>query len=217
MIRILTSCQNIEQLIAQSEMSLPPVRITLELTTIMVVTILFGCLYRRKYKEESPVKLFLITSFVFYLLNVIKVSLIPMPIDAKYIELLQQEVSCGLVEARRHNFELLDFMRWGNLFHFTTVGNFLMLAPLGIYLPILFKKQKWNLFKILLVGLSVSFCIEIIQLTYSQVTGYIYRGFNVDDLLLNTLGAVMSYFIFIWFKGTYHMVKKISSALSMKK
>ena len=100
-------------------------------------------------------------------------------------------------------------MKWGNLFHITTVGNFLLLMPLSFYFPILFKKHKWNLVNITLIGFMTSLCIESLQLTYDLVTGYAYRGFNVDDLMVNTLGVFWGYLIYIVLKLIWCVINKI--------
>ena len=134
-------------------------------------------------------EVFISHEFCFYVLNVIRLVFFPIPINPNYIEILKRESECGILLERRHNFELFDFMKWGNLFHITTVGNFLLLMPLSFYFPILFKNHKWNLVNITLIGFMTSLCIESLQLTYDLVTGYAYRGFNVDDLMVNTLGV----------------------------
>ena len=120
-----------------------------------------------------------------------------------YIELLKQQVKCGILVERRHNLQLFDFMKWGNLFHITTVGNFLMLMPLSFYCPILFKKRDWGFLRMILIGFFISLSIELIQLSYDFVTGYAYRGFNVDDLMMNTLGVIFGFLVFTIVRGFF--------------
>ena len=81
--------------------------------------------------------------------------------------------------------------------------------PLSFYFPILFKKHKWNLVNITLIGFMTSLCIESLQLTYDLVTGYAYRGFNVDDLMVNTLGVFWGYLIYIVLKLIWCVINKI--------
>lgn len=66
------------------------------------------------------------------------------------------------------------------------LGNVLAFLPLGILLPLLYPSLR-SLWKITLLGLLVSLLIECTQLVF--VIGV----FDVDDLLLNTLGAVLGY------------------------
>ena len=82
-------------------------------------------------------------------------------------------------------------------------GNLILLAPLGLYLP-LFLKGINTPGKMALAGFLASLAIETTQL----LTG---RGqFNVDDLFLNTLGAWLGYLLFFrssLFKAVIWLVK----------
>jgi len=69
------------------------------------------------------------------------------------------------------------------------LGNFVMLLPLGIYLPLLYKRLR-GFFPVLLVSLFVSIFIEFLQL----ITRY--RSVDIDDVLLNTVGACVGYLLF---------------------
>jgi glycopeptide antibiotics resistance protein len=69
------------------------------------------------------------------------------------------------------------------------VGNFVMLFPLGIYLPVLYKRLN-NFWVVFLVSLLVSLSIEILQLATR------FRSADIDDVILNTTGAVIGYLFF---------------------
>jgi glycopeptide antibiotics resistance protein len=72
------------------------------------------------------------------------------------------------------------------------VGNIVAFLPLGLFVALLLPAgHSWRL--ALLVGLGVSLAIEIAQVLLSLVIGYPYRQFDVDDLLLNTLGTGLGY------------------------
>ncbi len=70
------------------------------------------------------------------------------------------------------------------------LGNMCMFIPTGILLPILYKKLD-RFWKVVLVGLSMSLMIELSQLLWcpTNVT-------DIDDLMLNTLGAAIGYGIY---------------------
>ena len=59
-----------------------------------------------------------------------------------------------------------------------------------------------------LTGFFVSLTIELIQLSYDLLTGYAYRGFNVDDLMMNTLGVIFGFIIFSMGKAIIFMMMK---------
>ena len=73
------------------------------------------------------------------------------------------------------------YQTWGK----QILGNFVMLLPLGIYLPLIYKRLRKasNFFVVLLICFCVSVGIELLQLATS------YRSTDVDDVLLNTLGG----------------------------
>ena len=73
-------------------------------------------------------------------------------------------------------------------------GNLCMFIPTGILLPILYKKLD-SFWKVVLVGMSMSLLIELSQLAWcpTSVT-------DIDDLILNTLGAIIGYGIYCLFR-----------------
>lgn len=73
--------------------------------------------------------------------------------------------------------------------------NIVMFLPLGFLVPLIWK-QMANLIRILELGLGFSLFIEISQLLNNRST-------DIDDLLMNTLGALSGYLLYrIWTKWT---------------
>jgi VanZ family protein len=68
-------------------------------------------------------------------------------------------------------------------------GNLVLLMPLGVLLPVLSNRFRGPLRILLVVGL-VSLCIETAQGT--MLAG---RAFDADDVILNTVGAVLAYLL----------------------
>ena len=75
------------------------------------------------------------------------------------------------------------------------IGNVAMFIPLGIVWPAVYKELNTPV-KAIAAGAGVSFVIEILQLPFFD------RATDVDDLLLNTLGFLVGY-------GIYLLVKKL--------
>lgn len=73
--------------------------------------------------------------------------------------------------------------------------NILLLFPLGVYLRYYFKKRsKW--YYALISGFFLSLFFEVTQRTgIFGIYECPYRLFDVDDLIMNTLGAVSGYFL----------------------
>ena len=76
-----------------------------------------------------------------------------------------------------------------NLFLWNVVGNVCVFLPLGIFVPKLFKRCRTVLF-VTILSLELSILAEVIQLL-TRV-----GSFDVDDLLLNTLGGILGYLIY---------------------
>ena len=76
------------------------------------------------------------------------------------------------------------------------LGNFVMLLPLGIYLPLLYTRLRkaYSFFAVLLICFLVSVCIELLQLATS------YRSTDIDDVILNTLGGSVGFIIYLLIK-----------------
>ncbi len=75
-------------------------------------------------------------------------------------------------------------------------GNFVMLLPLGIYLPLLYTRLRkaYSFFPVLLICFLVSVSIELLQLATS------YRSADIDDVMLNTLGGATGFLIYLLIK-----------------
>ena len=99
-------------------------------------------------------------------------------------------------EQRDHvNMQLFEVFKIYKLSDRQVLGNFVMLLPLGIYLPLLYKNLR-GFIPVLLVSMLSSIVIELFQL----ITRF--RSCDIDDVLLNTAGACVGYLI-------YRVVKSI--------
>lgn len=70
----------------------------------------------------------------------------------------------------------------------TNILNIIMMLPLGFLVPLLWRNYR-AMWKTALVGLGFSASIEICQLFNRRAT-------DVDDLIMNTAGAMLGYLIF---------------------
>ncbi len=74
------------------------------------------------------------------------------------------------------------------------IENVLLFIPYGILVPWVFRRSR-NFFSSFLIGITTSLTVECLQLITSR--GY----FQIDDILTNTLGAVIGYFVFKLISG----------------
>lgn len=70
------------------------------------------------------------------------------------------------------------------------VGNVIAFVPYGFLLPIVTHRMRSG-FVIVMSGFALSLTVELIQLVTKV------GSFDVDDLLLNTLGALLGYLLFL--------------------
>lgn len=75
-------------------------------------------------------------------------------------------------------------------FIYLFIGNIIWFTPFGYLLPLIADK-KINMFTMALYGLSLSLLIESLQFIFG--TGIS----EVDDLILNTLGAIIGFVLYI--------------------
>ena len=86
---------------------------------------------------------------------------------------------------------LLPFRDLGDTRYFFQTGmNALMFVPLGILLPLLWPHYR-HLPQLAAAGVLTSGMIELLQL-------FCFRATDIDDLLMNTLGAVIGFLLVLW-------------------
>ena len=83
--------------------------------------------------------------------------------------------------ALRTGYPWLIFMMWGNV---------LMFLPVGFFTALLWRRHHW--WKAALAGLFGSAVIEFVQF-------FIGRSTDIDDIILNTAGALLGYWLFFIF------------------
>ncbi|MDO8604272.1 MAG: VanZ family protein [bacterium] len=82
-------------------------------------------------------------------------------------------------------------------------GNIVSFIPLGFFVPILYK-QRSSLKHVFIFAFSLSFAIECMQVLLSAGI------FDVDDIILNILGAVVGYvFVLIFHVHMYTAIHSI--------
>ena len=82
------------------------------------------------------------------------------------------------------------------------IGNTAMFIPLGIVWPSVYKRLDTH-WKVISAGIGVSLCIEILQLPFYD------RVSDVDDLLLNSLGFIIGYLLYLLAKQVSKRVRRI--------
>ncbi|WP_250672971.1 VanZ family protein (plasmid) [Paraclostridium ghonii] len=88
----------------------------------------------------------------------------------------------------------------------TYILNIIMFMPLGFLLPFIWEDFR-NLVKVLYTGFLFSLAIEISQLFNNRAT-------DIDDLIMNTLGAILGYFVYVGVSNLLHSINKKTVSVS---
>lgn len=143
-----------------------------------------------KYCREVLVNLFFV-----YILMVIIMVLFPVEIIFDRSEILyNNRVNFIPVVKAFDLFNGGQGISWDVAFK-NIFGNLMLLFPLGVVLPALFKKFN-RLSVIAFIGFIVSLSIETLQYLESFISES-YRISDIDDVILNTIGVVLGYMFFM--------------------
>ena len=139
-----------------------------------------------KDRKEKKFYLIFIFLFIFYIWMVYTVTGAGGLSDIIYAP--EGGINDSIIRA---NINLLPFSRGISV---TFYLNIIMCVPLGFLLPLIWKDYR-KIYKTTIVGLGFSLLIELSQLITTRAT-------DIDDLIANTIGAVIGYFIWkILFKN----------------
>lgn len=168
--------------------------------SLLFVTVFLPLGWMRKY---PPHRIFVTALIFLYFLFLIDVTLFPIPLNhvGDYPREPNLVPFATIRETLGHSYWRVPFENIG--------GNFILLMPFGFFLAL---KSKRNLpfWHMLGVAFLVTLCIEFLQLFISHLISFRYRTFDVDDLMLNTLGFLIAYPI----GRRFH--QKISSVLQAR-
>ena len=69
------------------------------------------------------------------------------------------------------------------------IGNLLAFMPLGLLLPVAFRRLPWPL--VIVAGAALSAAIETTQYALSINLGHGYRAADIDDVIVNVCGTIV--------------------------
>lgn len=140
----------------------------------------------KTFKKHTLFKKLVVFTFAIYIVSVVIITIFPVPVDKSTIYFAKES------SYLQNNFMPLQFLN--NFSNYQSLGNFLLFLPLSIYLVLL--NKKFNSYKkVFSIALLFSLSIELTQLLISTLLGFTYRVTDIDDLILNTLGASFGYLI----------------------
>lgn len=175
------------------------------LVLAFIMTVPFLIHQYRKYNYINKFRALILCSFLFYCLVAFYLVILPLP---------PTRDTCSWIAADRQSLQLIPFSFIKDIIRETAVVfsnpstylrilgepaflqaffNIMLTLPMGIYLRYYFKR---NLKQTIIICFLISLFFEITQLTgIYGIYNCPYRLFDVDDLMLNTLGGYLGYLI----------------------
>ena len=139
---------------------------------------------------KNAARYILLALFAVYIAALVFLLLARTPYD----ELVSYRSLMKLVpfETIRSQLRYARYSHSGNLVRYgvkNLIGNAFLFLPMGIFLPCIFKKLR-RVYKTVPLIMGMVVLVELLQLATK-------RGFaDIDDIILNTAGAAVGYFIF---------------------
>jgi glycopeptide antibiotics resistance protein len=157
---------------------------------IMFIIMVIGVCSR---KQDTFLQIFMQSTFLIYVFMVLTLT--------GYFLLFKEVASHGWWHKVTHRIENKEHVNMQAFLMFKqfriasrqVIGNSVMLLPLGIFIPLLFRRFS-GFIPAFFICLLASICIELMQLITS------YRSTDIDDVILNTAGAVVGYFLYLLFR-----------------
>ena len=152
------------------------------------------------YGSVNKLRTLIIYSFILYLMTIYFLVILPLPTKEEVIKMkvinpqlipltFIKDIVEDLIELKQIN--ILKIITIPSIY--TVIFNIIMFMPLGVYLRYYY---KCSLKKTIIISLLISLFFELTQLTgLYYIYPRAYRNFDVDDLLINTLGGLLGYLI----------------------
>ena len=168
----------------------------------LLITIPYMIKQYRKYGSVTALKAIIVYSFVLYMMTAYFMVIMPLPhrsevatMTQPYLQLHPFATIMAMFNA--NSIVVNDFSTYfqtlKNPAVYTLIFNFFLTFPFGVYMRYYFKKKWWQ---VLLLTFSLSLFYEVTQITgLYGIYPRPYRLFDVDDLIVNTIGGMLGF----WF------------------
>ena len=182
------------------------------------------------YGSVNKLRTLIIYSFILYLITIYFLVILPLPTKEEVIKMkvinpqlipltFIKDIIEDLIELKQIN--ILKIITIPSIY--TVIFNIIMFMPLGVYLRYYY---KCSLKKTIIISFLISLFFELTQLTgLYYIYPRAYRNFDVDDLLINTLGGLLGYLIISPIQKTftnkrryrYQIIKRRTKSIFLKK
>lgn len=176
-----------------------------------------------RYGSINKLRVLIIYSFILYLMIIYFLVILPLPSRQDVLLMPDKKPNFQLFQfitdiVKESSFRYYDVSTYLKALKdpciYTVIFNIFMTVPFGMYLHYYF---KCSLGKTVSYSFLLSLFFELTQLTGLYfIYPKAYRLFDVDDLLMNTLGGVVGYYLMNLFKPLLPSREKIDEDSMIK-
>jgi glycopeptide antibiotics resistance protein len=167
---------------------------------IGIIALIIILAYMRKYNRQSWIYLFCFSIFWLYVLALLNATVFPLP-EYRFVNANERQFWTALTFS---NINLIPF-NYGEFSYFGYVfpeitSNIILTIPFGFGLSFIARFNGKDFFWI---GLVLGLSIELTQLAIGLIYATSFRVVDINDVLLNTAGVWLGYFVFRIFSWLY--------------
>lgn len=171
-----------------------------------VILALVVCAYRAR-KGNSHARVAAIGAFVVYVAGVLAMTVFPLHFGRPAFSMAADPLwrdSVNLVPFRTITLYLRSLLldaqlsrpQLAAIARANLLGNLALLAPVGLLAPAVWPHvRRW--WRVAMLGVVAATSIEALQFARRFVLGMAGRSIDIDDVLLNAVGALLGYAVFI--------------------
>lgn len=164
----------------------------------VIIVLFFGLIWSgimtALWRKKSHVYLVFFTVFYIYLAMVLYFTLLQYQ-SLIVMKLFNPRLMLnGFAAGKELNLIPLAALTPGDLQ--TSLLNILLMVPFGFGLPFI---TDYRMKKVVVLGLLFSLGIELTQWLTGRLAGVTFRVADINDVIFNTLGAVVGYLLFVGF------------------
>lgn len=169
---------------------------------VLPITLIAGIVYVacqiRRVRRRSTGRIIVSSLFVCYITGLLCLTLFNSIIGDIYYFFFYHASS-----GRSHTWFTFEYDLIPDFFHnfgSENLGNIVMFLPIGILYPLFRPSSTWK--RTLAVGFVTTFGIELLQPVFG-------RSFDINDIILNGVGLIISIIIFYSLKAIFYHVKEV--------
>lgn len=148
------------------------------------------------FKKVSIGRIIVLSLFFLYIISLLSVTILPLPIEwlneikNTFLENYNNYIPFASI------FDILSNQNLGTFIKIKQIlWNIVLFLPMGFLVPIIWKSKN-DIKKAIVIWLLWSFSIELLQFIISRFLWFNYKITDIDDIMLNTLGFIIWFYLY---------------------